>query len=295
MPRGDPFTQFCQQVAHAGRTVAADLHLHSTASDGDFTPSHAVALASVANLKSIALTDHDTFAGLAAAREAATQFPVPRRPEIIAGVEISAEFEGREVHILGLFVDPENAPLLGALAKIAASRVVRFRHCIDHFARSGTPIDEGRVNAVLAGTACPGRRHLAGLLVESGFARSRYDAFTRFLNPALSSISPKALIPTDEAIRLIHAAGGIASLAHPASDYDSAAFWRFGDLGLRAVEAEYPAATVGRTQELRAWAKDLGWAITGGSDCHGADNPGRTIGSRGVTAAELETLRGWCG
>lgn len=289
MPRGDPFTRFCQQISVSGRAVAADLHLHSTASDGDYTPSQVVALAAAANLAAIALTDHDTFAGLDAARESALQFPESRRPEIIAGVEVSALFEGREVHILGLFVDPENPPLKEALAPIAASRFVRFRAYVEYFHRNGTTLDQGRVDAVLAGTACPGRRHVAGLLVDSGFARSRYDAFVRFLNPA--SVPPKALLPAEDAIRLIHGAGGIASLAHPAADSDFEVLGRFKALGLRAVEAEFPSASVGRTLELRAWAKALGWAITGGSDCHGGDRSGRGIGCRGVTMMELKSLR----
>ncbi len=289
MPHGDPFTQFCQQISEADRTVAADLHLHSTASDGDFTPSQVVAFAAGAKLKAIALTDHDTCAGLAAAREAALQFPESHRPEIVAGVEVSAEFEGREVHILGLFVDPENEPLKSALARIAASRAVRFRDFVDQFRGAGLDIDEGRVLAILAGTVCPGRRHAANLLVDSGFAHSRYDAFQRFLNPALPSISPKALLPAEEAIRLIHGAGGIASLAHPASDYDRAVLGRFGELGLRAIEAEHPSASVGRSADLRAWAGVLGWAITGGSDCHGPGN--RTIGSCGLSLAEWKQLK----
>ena len=218
MPRGDPFTQFCQQITRTGRTIVADLHLHSTSSDGDYTPSHVVALAVVAKLNAIALTDHDTFAGLPAAREAVLQFPMARRPEIIAGVEVSAEFEGREVHILGLFVDPENSPLKEALGRIAESRLIRFRAFIDHFHRNGTTLDEGRIDAVLTGTACPGRRHIAGLLVDSGFARSRFDAFNRFLNPAGSAVPPKGLLPAGEAIERIHRAGGIASLAHPSVD-----------------------------------------------------------------------------
>ena len=291
MPRGDPFTRFCQQMAQSGRTVVADLHLHSTASDGDYTPSQVVAFAAVAGLKAVALTDHDTFAGLPAALEAALQFPPSRRPEVIAGVEVSADFEGREVHILGLFVDPDDAPLKEAMERIAESRLVRFHDFADHLRLTGTPLDEGRVKATLAGTACPGRRHVAGLLVDSGHARSRYDAFQRFLGPALPSIRPKALVPAEEAIRLIHGAGGVASLAHPASDCDASVLRRFHGLGLRAVEVEHPSASVGRTQELRGWAKELGWAVTGGSDCHGGEQPGRAIGARGVTAGELEALR----
>ena len=290
MPRGDPFTQFCQRISEADRTVAADLHLHSTASDGDFTPSQVVAYAAGAKLKAIALTDHDTCAGLAAAREAALKFPESRRPEIVAGVEVSAAFEGREVHILGLFVDPDDIALKTALATIAASRAVRFRDFVDHFRGVGLEIDEGRVLAILAATLCPGRRHAANLLVDSGFARTRFDAFQRFLNPALPSISPKSLLAAEVAIRLIHEAGGIASLAHPASDYDRAVLGRFGELGLRAIEAEHPSASVGRSRELRAWAGELGWAITGGSDCHGPGN--RTIGSRGLTTAEWKKLKG---
>jgi predicted metal-dependent phosphoesterase TrpH len=292
MPRGDPFTQFCQQMARTDRAVVGDLHLHTTASDGDYTPSHVVALASVARLKAIALTDHDTCAGIAAAREAALQFPEPRRPEIIAGVEISSEFEGREVHILGLLVDPACVSLKRALGQIAESRVVRFTEFVEYFRNHGTPLDEGRIQATLAGTACPGRRHVAGLLVGSGVARSRYDAFQRFLGPALPSITPKALLPATDAIRLIDEAGGIASLAHPPADCDGTTMQRFHDLGLRAIEVEFPASTVSRTLELRTWAKDLGWAVTGGSDCHGSD---RALGSRGVTASELAELRGRSG
>ena len=290
MPRGDPFTQFCQRITEADRTVAADLHLHSTASDGDFTPSQVVAYAAGAKLKAIALTDHDTCFGLAAAREAALQFPESRRPKIVAGVEVSAAFEGREVHILGLFVDPDDAALKAAMARIATSRAVRFRDFVDYFRGVGLDIDEGRVLTILAGTVCPGRRHAANLLIDSGFAHTRFDAFQRFLNPALPSISPKALLPAEDAISLIHGAGGIASLAHPASDCDRAVLGRFGELGLRAVEAEHPSASVGRSLELRAWAEELGWAITGGSDCHGPGN--RTIGSRGLTTAEWKQLMG---
>lgn len=290
MPRGDPFTQFCQRISEADRTVAADLHLHSTASDGDFTPSQVVAFAAGAKLKAIALTDHDTCFGLVAARDAALQFPESRRPEIVAGVEVSAAFEGREVHILGLFVDPNDSALKAALARIAASRAVRFRDFVRYFRGTGLEIDEGRVLAILAGTACPGRRHAANLLVDSGFARSRFDAFQRFLNPALPSISPKALLPAPDAIRLIHGAGGIASLAHPASDYDRAVLGRFDELGLRAIEAEHPSASVGRSADLRTWADELGWAITGGSDCHGPGN--RAIGSCGLSMAEWKKLRG---
>jgi len=292
MPRGDPFTRFCQQMTRTGRPVVADLHLHSTASDGDYTPSHIVALASVAGLKAIALTDHDTCAGIALARAAAQQFPESRRPEIVAGVEVSAEFEGREVHILGLFVDPDHAHLKAALHLIAESRVERFRAFVEYFRANGTPFDDGRVAAILASTTCPGRRHVANLLVESGFARSRYDAFRRFLGPALPWIPPKALLPAADAIVRIAEAGGIASLAHPATEFDAAVLRRFHELGLRAVEVAYPAATVGRSLELRGWANELGWAITGGSDCHGND---RILGSRGVTETELADLRGRTG
>ena len=291
MPRGDPFTQFCQQMAQSSSAIVADLHMHSTVSDGDYTPSHVVALAAAANLQAIALTDHDTFAGLPAAREAALQFPPARRPEIIAGVEVSAEFEGREVHILGLFVDPDEEPLKAAMLRIAESRFVRFREFVDYFHRNGTTLDVGRVDAVLAGTACPGRPHVATLLIDSGFATSRYDAFQRFLGPALPSITSKALLPAEQAIQLIHASGGIASLAHPSSHYDLDVFRRFHAIGLRALEVEHPSAPAERTHDLRAWAKELGWNITGGSDCHGGGNPGRAIGARGLTLQEWGALR----
>lgn len=288
MPRGDPFTEFCRRIAAVDRTIVADLHLHSTASDGDWTPSQVAVHASAAGLKAFALTDHDTFAGLNEAREALRQFPESRRPELVPGIELSAEFEGREVHILGLFVDPENADLREMAGRIVASRLGRFLGYVEQFQYLGATLDPGRVNAVLAGTSSPGRRHLAKLLVESGYAQSHFAAFQTYLNPSASAVQPKALPNLTDAVGAIHRAGGLAVLAHPSDEYGRDTFLRMHDLGLRGVESRFPAATLGRTDELGAWAKEWNWATTAGSDSHG---PTRPLGSFGLAQDDWRELK----
>ncbi|OWK43831.1 PHP domain-containing protein [Fimbriiglobus ruber] len=291
MPRGQPFTALCQAIAAHARPIVADLHLHTTASDGEYTPSQVVALAVREGLSAVAVTDHDTLGGLAAAESAAAAFG--RGLQVIAGVECSAEFEGREVHILGYHVCPTDTRLLDALEVACARRRKRFQAYLTHLATSGVVLPSGLADTVIAGAVSVGRRHLAGLLVRCGVARSRYDAFRRFLEPSANAVPRTHLIPAADAIRLIRGAGGVASLAHPPAEITETHLGLLRDLGLQAVEVAFPAATAGHAGRLRALAAALGLAVTGGSDCHGPEPTGRvrTIGSKGVTRDELDALR----
>src|SRR5690606_7052185 len=117
MPARQPFTYMCQQLARGPRAGRADLHLHTTASDGAYTPAEVVDLARRSGLAAIAVTDHDTLAGVGPARAAA-----PASLEVIDGVEITCEFRGRELHLLGYFIDPQSRPLLDALTSIRVGR-----------------------------------------------------------------------------------------------------------------------------------------------------------------------------
>jgi predicted metal-dependent phosphoesterase TrpH len=140
-------------------------------------------------------------------------------------------------------------------------------------------------------SASLGRRHLAGLLVRTGAARSRYAAFQRFILPITPDVPAEHLTPAAEAIRLVRDAGGVCSLAHPPEGGEEELLTGLRGLGLSAVEAAFPAAAVARTERLRGLARKLGLAVTGGSDCHGPETAGRTVGSRGVTRDELDALR----
>jgi hypothetical protein len=289
MPRGAPFTALCQLAARLARPVVADLHLHTTASDGEYTPSQLVAFARQARLDAIAVTDHDTFAGVEAAVEAARGSGV----RVIPGVELTAEWGGREVHVLGYFPDglPRDDGERAALAVVSRLNILvdRRRERFGDFVRliraAGHRLDDGLVAAVEATSASLGRRHVAGLLVRAGVARTWGEAWGRFVAPLGGRVVPKLRLPFAEATGLVRQAGGLSSLAHPPSDLSETELAAMRNAGLGAVEAKFPAAGVGRTATLRGWAAALGLGVTGGSDCHGG---GRVVGGCGLNAGEWE-------
>lgn len=292
MPRGDPFTALCRQSARLARPVVADLHLHTTASDGEFTPSQVAAFARRAKLDAIAITDHDTLAGVSEAVGAADCV------RVIPGVELTADWHGREVHVLGYF--PHGSPHVGnersGLALAFGSRLTilcdrrreRFRDFVRLIREAGHPLDDGLVAAVEAATASLGRRHVASLLVRTGIAANRREAWGRFVGPLGPLVVPKLRLPFAEGCGLIHESGGVSSLAHPPTEFTETDLSAMADAGLSGVEVKFPAAGAGRSAELKAWANRLGLMTTGGSDCHGPD--GRGVGSVGVSADEFERV-----
>lgn len=286
MPRTSPYTLAARRLALLTAPARADLHTHTTASDGEYTASQVVALARQARLRAVAVTDHDTLAGVDEARAAAGD-----AVEVVPGVEISTSFAGREFHLLGYFVRTDHAELNAALAAVCDSRRERFRDLVARLRERGSAIPDDRVRLVEAGAASLGRRHVAGLLTACGVAATRTEAFHRFVNPAMSGVRPKALVPLEEALRLVHAAGGVASLAHPPGDLPDEHFATFRDFGLDALEVVYPWGRSSPAARLRAVAKQFGFAISGGSDCHGPEPAHRKIGSCAITADELEALR----
>ncbi|MFO0805410.1 MAG: PHP domain-containing protein [Gemmataceae bacterium] len=281
MPRRQPFTALCQQVAALGKPRRADLHVHTVASDGEYTPSQVVHLAREAKLAAVAITDHDTFAGLPEATAAADG-----RIDVIPGVEITAEFDGREVHLLGYFARTYHSELNAALARICLSRRQRFE---EYAAQLALPAD--RVKLVADSTPSLGRRHVARLLIACNLAKTTDDAFRRRLNPLRGTVPPKVRLPLEEAIALVYAAGGRTSLAHPPEAFDEAAFLRMKQMGLDALEAEYAWRRSAPAIRLRGIAAKLGLLVTGGSDCHGPKPEHRRIGSVSVKLDAVQALR----
>jgi predicted metal-dependent phosphoesterase TrpH len=290
MPKGSPFTALCRQTARGGPR-RADLHAHTTRSDGAFTPSQLVVLAKEVGLAAVAVTDHDTLAGVAEAVETAAGLRGWFVPEVVPGVEITAEFDGREVHLLGLFVDPANATLDAALAPVRESRRARFRDFVRRLAADGHVIPEHLVAAREAVAPSLGRRHVADLLVAARRAKTRHEAFGRLVAPLGGQVVPKVRVPVAEAIGLVHGAGGLASLAHPPAEFGDDEFGRLKAAGLDALEAEYPWGRNSATARLRDLAARFGLAVTGGSDCHGPDPAHRRVGSCGLSEEEFARLR----
>jgi hypothetical protein len=287
MPAQQPFTALCQLAARPRpRADRADLHLHTTHSDGTYTPAQVVELARRSGLAAVAITDHDTINGIPAALAAATGSSV----EIVPGVEVSAEYRGREFHLLGYFIRLNDAPLQDALARLREQRTVRFWDMVARLHRYGVSLDEGELRTEV-GAGALGRRHLAEFLVKVRRVGSVREAFARYLNDGGRVAAAKARLPVHEAIARVRGAGGVASWAHPSYDCTRESLIELHNLGLRAVEVEYPGVRQGRLRELRTWAAELGLAVTGGSDCHGPDHPQRAVGACSVTGEELERLR----
>jgi predicted metal-dependent phosphoesterase TrpH len=283
MPARQPFTRLCQQLARPATTGRADLHMHTTHSDGTYTPSEVVDLARRSGLAAVAITDHDTTGAVAEARTAAGD-----RVEVIAGVEVTAEHDGREVHLLGYVVGTADPALGAALAGLRDHRRERFHGMVERLRGRGVSVDEEALAGAVAVPA-PGRRNLAALLHATGRVGSVREAFDRWLADGGPADVPKTRLPLDTAIALVRGAGGLTSLAHPPAGMMPPQLAALRDLGLQAVEADYPSHRPARAKELRGWASALGLAVTGGSDCHGPD--GHAIGRCGVTADELMALR----
>jgi transcription antitermination factor NusB len=270
-----------------------DLHVHSTASDGSLDPEKLPALVAKAGLVGFALTDHDSVEGIGPAREAAGEAGV----ELIPGVELtgyapapSGDAE-TEVHIAGVFVDPESPPLLERLRGFRQERVRRVRAMCEKLDELGLPVDAEAVMARADGGAV-GRVHLGQEMVARGHCRNLRDAFDRFIGTGGPAYVPKEKLTPQQAIELVHRAGGCAVLCHPAvqgigDDYVA----ELAGQGLDAVEVHYPHHTPRDEKRLLDLAERLGLLVTGGSDFHGEAKPDIHVGQEAVSLVELEALR----
>ncbi len=283
--KGAPFTRLCRAVAKTTTPARADLHTHTTFSDGTHTPADVVARAVKAGLAALAVTDHDTMAGFAPAEQAA-----PPGLEVIPGVEITCEFRGAELHLLGYFVDSSEPRLSAALADLRASRRERALEMARRLKRLGASIqdDVERLSLDIA----VGRRHLGRFLVERGVCGTLHSAFTRWLAAPDVAAVPKRRLPVADAIALVRGAGGVASWAHPPIGTDEATLRELRELGLAAVESEYPWPTGAHGKRLRAMADALGLAITGGSDSHDPGPGARAVGAKSVSMDVVDRIRG---
>lgn len=255
-----------------------DLHTHSRASDGSYTPAELVAHAASQGVTVLALTDHDTFAGNAEAAAAAVSHGI----RFIPGIELDIEWKPGECHLLGLGLKSVHADLAGILERLQAGRLERNTGIVEKMRASGIDIDMERLLAI-AGGGTLGRPHFAQFLVESKVVKNRQQAFDRYLAKDRPFYLDRKGIALDEGIAAIRASGGVPILAHPLSLYIS---WGtlpkiiedFRDKGVLGIEAWHPAARVVECERLEALARSLGMCVTAGSDFHGAARPDRKIG-----------------
>lgn len=256
-----------------------DLHVHSSASDGSFTPKEVVELAKNAGLSQFALTDHDTVGGIEQALQHAKQIG---GITVIPGTELSCYYGKREIHIVGLFVNHRDEHFLSELQKLKDAREARNERMVQNFVDAGIQLTieelkHGNPNSVIT------RAHFARVLVEKGYCKDKNEAFDRYLGIGCPFYLPKPKVTPEHVLKLITDAGGTAILAHPYSykltktevevllDY-------LIPLGLTGMECYYSTYDNGQVQELRSMALSKNLLVSGGSDFHGVVKPDISIG-----------------
>ena len=255
-----------------------DLHTHSTASDGTFSPGSLIAEAAARGLSAIALTDHDTLEGISEAAAAADGLSI----RLIRGIELDIAFEPGECHLLGLGIDHPTDEFKETLGELAVRRKTRNLAIMDLMKEFGIEAEYAEVERYAQGNVV-GRPHFASFLVDRNIVRNKEQAFDRFLGKGRQFFVPKNSIELRRAIRLIKESGGKTILAHPLSLYVAwgrlpsvIAEWK--ELGLDGLEAWHPTAKVRACERLEKLAADLGLSVTAGSDFHGANRPDRKLG-----------------
>lgn len=265
----------------------ADLHLHTTASDGADPPAAVCRRAHAAGLRAIAITDHDSVEGLSEAFEEGAGL----RLEVLAGCELTAYLDEREIHILGYGFDPADAELLEHLRTFRDARRRRTEEMVARLDQTGAPIELQRVLDLSEGGSV-GRVHVARALLEAGHVSTFQEAFTRYLVPGRPAHVPKLSISPAQVIAVLHRAGGVAVLAHPAASGLEATIPALVGVGLDGIEVWHSLHRTEQENKLFAEAERLGLLKTGGSDCHGG-LPGREpiLGSVRIDYTHVETLR----
>lgn len=244
----------------------ADLHIHSTASDGNSTPSQIVELAVEQNLEVIALTDHDTVSGFREAKEAARQKPI----EVLVGSEITADFNRREAHLLAYCFDIEHEQIRDLLIGHRKARFDRGEWILHQLSKQGLEVTMSEVKAEANGSNI-GRPHIAAVLVNKGYVASLKEAFIRYLSNQRLGTIPSDYLSCHEVIERIKMAGGAVVVAHPGQMYNDEELDQLVEAGIDGMEVIHPSHNYEVQKEMEAYAEKHNLLITGGSDFHGGN------------------------
>lgn len=251
-----------------------DLHVHSNKSDGTCSPSELVDLAIQKGLSAFALTDHDTTAGL----DEAIEYAKGRDIEVVPGIEFSTEYQGRDIHVLGLAIDYKAPVFADRLQAFVDSRIGRNRKMCRNLTEAGIDISYEKLMAAYPGAVIT-RAHYARYLLDHGYVKSLPEAFERYVGDHCPYFVPREKVTPVQAVQLIRQAKGIPVLAHPTlyhmgKDALQKLVSSLTEAGLVGLEAVYSTYSAGEEREMRQLALRNGLLISGGSDFHGSNKPG---------------------
>ena len=273
-----------------------DLHAHSTASDGTLTPSELALYAKSKGLSAIALTDHDTIDGIEECQQKGLEIGVM----VIPGIEFSADFYGKELHILGYYLDPHHPHLKKKLKELIESRQTRNQEMLDQLAALGFPLTYESLYEDCEDSTIITRAHIANAMLKKGYITDRKEAFSNYIGDGKPAYIPKKRFTTKDCIDLIHKAGGLAVLAHPMLyGYDQKDVTNLirglNSEGLDGVECLYSTHSKEETNHLLQVCLNLDLFPTGGSDFHGNNKPlldlGSGYGNLNIPFEILENMR----
>lgn len=267
-----------------------DLHLHSTASDGTVRPARVVRACAERGLAGLSLTDHDTVDGLPEAADEARRLGL----RFLAGAEFSANEPGRSVHVLGYGFDPEDPELHAFFASYRRDRARRAREIVERFRSLGVPLEYEAVEREV-GDGVPTRAHVARALVAEGLVDAEQEVFDRYLGRGKPAFVEKQPTPPAEVFERIHAAGGVAVLAHPGWTHGPEEIRRWAAEGLDGVEVRHRSNAPVVRRRLEGLAEELDLLRTGGSDWHGPQEERRPPpGSQEVPAGWMDDVERRC-
>lgn len=263
--------------------LPVDLHVHSTRSDGTYTPSQLVDYAMKKGLAAFALTDHDTVDGLAEAVSYAESLSSPLVPEVIPGIEFSTEYQGQDVHILGYYIDYHQAAFRRKLQAFVDSRTQRNEKMCRLLQGAGISVTYEKLLEEFPDSVIT-RAHYAKYLLNNGYVSSMKEAFDRYVGDHCPCYVPREKVTPAQAVRLVLEAGGVPVLAHPILYHMSdarldALTAELKEAGLAGIEAVYSTYKACEERQIRSLARKYGLLITGGSDFHGDNKPGLDLGT----------------
>jgi len=263
-----------------------DLHVHTNASDGIFSPAEVVESAKHINLKAISITDHDTVEGYVQAEK------LFRKTEIepIPGVELSCYYNDADVHILGYLIDYTNPEFVKKIKVLRQDRYERGEEMVSKLNELGINLSMDTVKTI-AGQSSVGRPHVADALLKEEFVQTYDEAFARYLGYHAPAYVPKKALSPEHGIDLIHLIGGVAVLAHPGTLKHDEFFPDLVEMGLDGIEAYHSQHTSSNVQKYKNIAKKLGIIYTGGSDCHGPRKGKILMGNQKVPYSVVEQLK----
>ncbi len=264
----------------------ADLHVHTTASDGAFTPDRLLQAAARRGLAAVGITDHDSVDSLPAAIGLFDRYGV----ETVPGVEISVEYEDAELHLLGYYLDYADEDFRIELSRLKTAREVRARAMLDKLAALGFPLNlADHLQGQMEGTI--GRLHIALALQRAGYVVTVQEAFAKYIGRKGPAYVPKPKLGPEAALGMIRRLGGVPVLAHPGNLGRDHLIPRLVEWGLQGVEVYYPSHSPEETQRYATLAKRMKLLLTGGSDCHGPNKGEVLLGIVSVPYEAVEKLK----